>query len=184
MEKMQINRVSKVVTVPENVEANLTERIITMQGPKGNLSRSFFYPEVTIQLDKNSIVISTSSNRKRQRAMVGTFFSHIRNMIIGITQGFTCKMKVVYSHFPMSVKVLKDEIVIDNYLGEKISRKTKIVGSCKVSIKGSEIVVSGIDKETVGQTVANIEKKTRVKKRDSRVFQDGIYLIERDGVKI
>jgi len=50
-----------------------------------------------------------------------------------------------------------------------------------VEAKGENVTVSGIDKEKVGQTAANIERATKVKKRDIRVFQDGVYIVSKRG---
>jgi large subunit ribosomal protein L6 len=184
MENIQAEKFEEVVIVPEDVEVSMDGEVIMVRGARGEVSRRISYPGVRIQRSKEGVVISTSNPRKRQRAMVGTFASHVRNMVKGVTQGFEYKMKVVYSHFPMTVKVLGSEVVIENYLGEKIPRKTRIMDGCEVKVKGTEVVVTGNDKEKVGQTVANIERQTRVRKRDARVFQDGIYLVERDGVRV
>lgn len=184
MENIQAERFEEVVVVPEDVEVSMDGEVITVRGARGEVSRRISYPGVRIQRSTEGVVISTSNPRKRQRAMVGTFASHVRNMVKGVTQGFEYKMKVVYSHFPMTVKVSGDEVVIENYLGEKIPRRTRIMDGCEVKVKGTEVVVTGNDKEKVGQTVANIERQTRVRKRDARVFQDGIYLVERDGARV
>jgi large subunit ribosomal protein L6 len=183
MENIQAE-IEEVVIVPEDVEVILEREVITVRGSRGTVSKRVSYPGVKVQQSEEGVIISSSNPRKRQRAMVGTFASHVRNMVKGVIQGFEYKMKVVYSHFPMTVKVLGDEVVIENYLGEKIPRKTKIMDGCEVKVKGTEVVVTGNDKEKVGQTVANIEGQTRVRRRDSRVFQDGIYLVERDGVRV
>ncbi|MCK4332660.1 MAG: 50S ribosomal protein L6, partial [Thermoplasmatales archaeon] len=60
-------------------------------------------------------------------------------------------------------------------------RKAKILENVKVETMGDNVTVSGIDKEKVGQTAANIERSTKVKHRDIRVFQDGVYLISKRG---
>jgi large subunit ribosomal protein L6 len=88
-------------------------------------------------------------------------------------------MKIVFAHFPMTVKVTGDKVNIDNFLGERHPRVAKIVGSAKVNVKGDEVTVTGINKEDVGQTMANLEQATKIKGRDPRVFQDGIYLINK-----
>lgn len=183
-DKIQTEKFEEAVAVPEGVVAVLEGTVITVRGAKGEVSRSLFYPGVTVQSSEKGVSISTRNPRKRQLAIVGTFAAHVRNMIKGVTQGFEYRMKVVYSHFPMTVKVSGREVIVENYLGEKIPRKTKIMPGCEVKAKGTEVVVKGNDKEKVGQTVANIERLTRVRKRDSRVFQDGIYLVERDGAGI
>jgi len=176
--------ISKVIEIPEGVEAEVKGDLVIIKGPKGELKRRLFYPGVEIKKEGSKIVVRTAGIRKRQRAMLGTYVAHINNMIKGVTRGFEYKLKILYSHFPISVKVSGDEVIVENFLGEKVPRKTKIFGNCMVKVRGNEIIVKGINKEEVGQTAANIEQLTRVKDKDPRVFQDGIYLIERDGVKI
>ena len=112
---------------------------------------------------------------------MGTFRSHITNMIIGVTAGFEYKMKIVYSHFPVKTSVKGDKFVIENFLGEKYPRSASILGDTKISTKGDEVVLTGSDKEHVGQTAANIEQITRIKGYDPRVFQDGIYITQKGG---
>jgi len=100
-------------------------------------------------------------------------------MITGVTKGFTYKLKIVFSHFPISVKVQGDKILIENFTGEKTPRIAKIVGTAKVTVKGDDVIVQGINIEDVGQTAANIEQATKIKKKDPRIFLDGIYIYER-----
>ncbi len=107
--------------------------------------------------------------------MLGTIEAHVNNMIKGVTEGYTVKLKIVYMHFPFTLKTSGKEISINNFLGEKTPRKTKIVGDCKVEVKGDEITITGINKDDVGQTAANLERATWVRARDRRVFQDGIF---------
>jgi len=112
--------------------------------------------------------------------MLGTIRSHITNMIKGVNEGFTYHMKIVYAHFPMTVKVAGNKVIIENFLGERYPRNAKIVGSSKVKVKGDQVTITGIDKEDVGQTMANLEQATKIKGRDPRVFQDGIYLTSKN----
>jgi large subunit ribosomal protein L6 len=102
-------------------------------------------------------------------------------MILGVTQGFTYEMKIVYSHFPVKAGVKGSEFVIENFLGEKFPRKTRIVGDTKVEVKGDQVVLTGPDVEAVGQTAANIEQATRIRGFDPRIFQDGIYITRKAG---
>ena len=104
----------------------------------------------------------------------------MNNMVKGVTEGFTYTLKALYSHFPMTLAVKGNELVVNNYFGERVPRSAKILNGVEVKVQNkTEVIVSGIDKEAVGQTAANIERSTTVKKRDRRVFQDGIYLIEK-----
>ena len=84
----------------------------------------------------------------------------------------------------MTVNHQSNEIIIKNFLGEKIDRKSKVLEGVNVSIDKDIITLSGNDIELVGQTAANLEKTTKIKNRDRRRFQDGIFLIEKSGVKV
>ena len=107
---------------------------------------------------------------------VGTFESHIENVFHGVTEGWEYEMEVFYSHFPMQVTVEGDDVVIENFLGEKAARRTTVHGDTDVSVDGEELTVTGPDIEAVGQTAADIEQLTRINDKDVRVFQDGVYI--------
>jgi large subunit ribosomal protein L6 len=102
-------------------------------------------------------------------------------MVKGVTDGFTYNLKAFYSHFPMTMAVKGNKFVVNNYFGERVPRTSDILSGVEVKVNNKvEVVVSGIDKELVGQTAANIEKSTTIKNRDRRVFQDGIYLLNKE----
>ncbi|MBP1911887.1 50S ribosomal protein L6 [Thermococcus stetteri] len=172
------------IKIPEGVEVTVEGNTVKVKGPKGELERELKYPGVQIFTEDGKVVIYKEFPRKRDVAIARTFKAHINNMIKGVTEGFKYKLKVVYSHFPMTVKVQGDEVIIENFLGEKNPRRAKILPGVTVKVKGSEIEVEGIDKEAVGQTAANIEQATRITKWDRRVFQDGIYIVEKAGKPI
>lgn len=174
-----VKEVARQVEIPEGVAVSLNGNTVTVKGPKGEVSRQLSYPEIEITKEDSHLVVNSRLDRKRQRAMVGTLAAHIGNMIAGVTRGYEYKMKVVYSHFPIQLKAASDELVINNFLGERRSRFAKILPGTKVVIGKDEVVISGIDKECVGQTMANIEQATRVRGFDIRVFQDGIYLVDK-----
>jgi large subunit ribosomal protein L6 len=169
----------KIIEIPNGIEAEIENFKVKIKGSKGSLERDFYSPlfkkDIIVKKEDNKISITTESKRKKVKAMVGTIEAHINNMFNGVTEGFTIKLKIVYMHFPFTVKVSGKEISVNNFLGEKLARKTNIVGDCKVEIKGDEITVTGIDKEDVGQTSANLERVTWIRARDRRVFQDGIF---------
>ncbi len=176
---MQAVEAVKSVEVPDGVEVQVEGRIVTVKGEKGTLTRDFSKAPVTIELDGKNVKIRASWPRKRDAALVGTVSSHVRNMIVGVTEGFTYKLKIVFSHFPISVKAKENRVLIENFTGERSPRKAKIMGDVKVSAKGDDVIVQGINLEDVSQTAANIQKATKVKKKDPRVFLDGIYVYER-----
>ena len=168
------------IEIPEGVEVIIDNNEVSVKGPNGEDSRKFTYPNVSIKEEEDVVILETAFPKKKDKAMIGTTRAHINNMIIGVTDGFTYHMKIVFAHFPMTVKVQKDTVVIDNFLGERHPRTAKIVGSSKVAVKGDAVTVTGINKEHVGQTMANLEQATKIKGRDPRVFQDGIYLISKE----
>ncbi|WP_407375462.1 50S ribosomal protein L6 [Methanobrevibacter sp.] len=168
------------IEIPEGVEVIIENNEVSVKGPNGENSRVFTYPNVSISEVEDKVVLETAFPKKKDKAMIGTTRAHINNMITGVTDGFEYHMKIVYAHFPMNVKVQNDVVVIDNFLGERHPRTSKIVGSAKVVVKGDEVTITGINKEDVGQTMANLEQATKIKGRDPRVFQDGIYLTSKE----
>ncbi len=175
--------IKKVLNVPEGVDVAIEDFKVKTKGPKGELERDFFDPKyakkIKIEASGNQITVSSKTKRKKFKAMVGTIASHIKNMIAGVTKGFRYRLKIVYAHFPITVSVEGDRVVIKNFLGEKSNRYSKIIGATKVTVKGQEILVEGIDKEQVSQTAANIENTTRVVGKDRRVFSDGIFIVSK-----
>ena len=173
--------IKEEITIPDGVEVTFQDNILTLKNDKGVLSRTFFHPNISIKLNGKNVEIQCKNPRRKDKAFVGTFVAHINNMVKGMTEGFEYKMKTVFSHFPIKTAVEGNEFVIQNFLGERSARKAEILEGVSVEVNGDDVTVSGIDKENVGQTVANIERATKVKYRDIRVFQDGVYRISRGG---
>ena len=164
--------------IPEGVDVEVEGRVVKVTGEKGTLIRDFSHAPVSISFEGNVVRVQTSWPRKKEASLVGTVFSHIKNMITGVTKGFTYKLKIVFSHFPISVKVKERAVAIENFTGERSSRVAKIMGEAKVVVKGEDVIVQGINIEDVSQTAANIQRATKVKLKDPRVFLDGIYVYE------
>ena len=170
------------IEIPDNVSVEINGNEVVVKSGGKELKRTLSFPNVSIKKeDDKTVVIESLYPRKKQAAIIGTFASHINNMIKGVSEGFEYKLKIRYAHFPMKISVKGNEVIIDNFLGEKYPRKAKIMEGVNVKVSGEDIIVSGIDKEKTGQTAANIEQATRVKGRDTRVFQDGIYIVEKAG---
>jgi large subunit ribosomal protein L6 len=171
------------VEVPSNVKVEVEKFKFKVEGPMGKLEKDFystlFAKDITIQKSDNKITIATNSKKKKVRAMMGTIESVLSNMIDGVREAYTAKLKLIYMHFPFTVKVSGKEVLISNFLGAKAPRKAKIIGDCKVEIQGDEITVTGIDKQDVGQTAAQLEHATWIKQRDRRVFQDGLFVTKK-----
>lgn len=176
---MRAVEISRTIQIPDEVELTLDGKKITVKGAKGTLTRDFSYAPIFMELQGKTFKVWAKWPRKKEMALVGTIHAHVRNMIIGVTKGFTQKLKIVFSHFPISVKVQGNTVLIENFTGERNPRRAKIIGDVKVKIQSEDIIVQGIDLEDVSQTAANIEQATKVRRKDPRVFLDGIYVYER-----
>ena len=176
---MRPTEISKTIQAPDDVEVAIEGRKVTVKGNKGILTRDFSYAPISIAINGKTVRVWAEWPRKKEAALVGTIHSHIQNMINGVKKGFTYKLKIVFSHFPISVKVQDKTILIENFTGERRARKVKIVGDVQVRVQSDDIIVQGLNLEDVSQTAANIEQATKVKKKDPRVFLDGIYVFER-----
>jgi len=177
---MRLPEVSKTIEVPDNVTVSLEGKKINVKGAKGTLTRDFSFAPIAIEGEGKDIRVWAKWPRKKETALVGTIASHIQNMITGVTKGYSYKLKIVFSHFPISVKIQDKYIMIENFTGERRARRIKIIGDVKVKIEPDDVIVEGINLEDVSQTAANIEQATRVRNKDPRVFLDGIYVYERN----
>ncbi|MEB2836261.1 MAG: 50S ribosomal protein L6 [Desulfurococcales archaeon] len=176
--------VVKTVEIPEGVEVRVDGARVTVRGPKGELSRDFSHARgVIMRVEDGKFIVEAYFARSRERALVGTIAAHVRNMILGVTKGFRYKLKIIYSHFPMNVKVEGDRVVISNFLGERAPRVARILPGVKVQVKGQDVIVEGTDIERVAQTAANIERATKISDLDRRKFMDGIYIYAREVIE-
>lgn len=172
-----MNRVE--IDIPDDVSAEIDHLDLTVEGPNGSVTRRLWFPDIEVTVEDGTVVIASEAEDAKTNATVGTFESHVTNMIHGVTEGWEYKMEVFYAHFPMQVDVEGDEVVIENFLGEKAARRTPIRGDTDVQIDGEEVTLTGSDIEAVGQTAADIEQLTQVTDKDTRVFQDGVYIVEK-----
>ena len=176
---MRLPEISKTIQVPDGVEVNVEKRKVTVKGAKGTLTRDFSHVSISLEGNGETVRVWAEWPRKKEASLVGTVHSHIQNMITGVEKGFLYKLKIVFSHFPISVKVQDKAVLIENFTGERRARVAKIIGEVKVKVESEDVIVEGINLEDVSQTAANIEQATKVKKKDPRVFLDGIYVYER-----
>ena len=168
----------RTVSIPDQVSVQVEGRTVKVKGPLGSLQEDLSHLPVSINVDDNKVRLETTWPRKREIGMLGTAAAHVRNMLKGVTQGYRYELRTVYAHFPVTVKVDEKAKVlkIENFTGEKTPRYAKIVEGVKVDVKGEDISVEGIDLKSVSQTAANIQDSTKIKKKDLRVFLDGIYV--------
>ena len=149
---------------------------ILVKGPLGTLEKTFDAKKVDVKSAEGKVdVVLKARPSRKSNAVLGTFEVHVQNMIKGVQKKYEKKLALAYLHFPPVLEIKGKEVLIKTFLGEKVPRKCKIQGTASVEVKGEEIIVSGIDKEDVGQTASNLVKATAIRSKDRRVFQDGIY---------
>ncbi len=171
------------LAIPTDLKVSIENKVVTISGSNGTLKRDFSFAR-TISLEKrdNDIIISTIHPRKKEKSLLNTLKSHIANLMKGAQNNYIYKMKIVFAHFPLNVSISKegDKVLIDNFLGERSKRVAKIEGEkTKVTVEGDDVIIQSPYIEDVGQTAANIRHATRIKRKDPRVFQDGIYVFQK-----
>ena len=174
------------IKIPEGIQADVVDNTIKIKGPKGELKRTFLNPRVVISKDSDNFMFKTKDTIKYSaidKMHMNTYKAHIKNMFIGVKEAYTAQLKICSGHFPMNVSVEGNNLVVKNFLGEKIPRKANIPQGVVVKVQGDLINVEGNDKEKVGQAAATIEQSTRITRRDRRVFQDGCFIIKKPGDK-
>ena len=175
--------VSRLIAIPEGVSANLEGNTVTLTKDGNSITRDFNHNRVLVRQVDGDLEVFCNLPRRSERAIAGTWAAHLRNMAKGLDEGFEYRLKAVFSHFPMSLKVQGNEFTITNLLGEKVPRVASLPWSpaeVEVKVKGrSDVFVMGADREKVGQTAANIERACKIKNRDPRVFQDGVYIVSK-----
>ena len=181
---MKYVSVDDELEIPEDISIDISPlKLITIKGKKGSISKDFGHAKsIDVFKEGNKICFHADFPRKKQMALIGTLKNVLNNLILGIQNEYTYKMKIVYSHFPITLvppKGNSKEILIKNFIGERAPRVTYAIGDVKIKANKEEVIVSGLDREAVGQTCANIQLKCRIKEKDKRVFQDGIYVYEK-----
>lgn len=169
--------------IPEGVKVTLDgNHHITVKGPNGKITKDFSHVRgIKVSIEGNKIFFSTNFPKSGTLALTKTIINLIKNLIIGVQTNYKYICKVCYSHFPCTVEVKPDkkEIHVINFLGERAPRVTHYLDNVEVKVEGEDVILIGPDKETLGQTAANIQKCCRIRKKDPRVFQDGVYLYKR-----
>ncbi len=192
---MKIPYVREEVEIPNNVSVEYQcdgRLIVKVKGPLGEIVKDFGSVPILISKDNGKLILETFFARKFERALIGTIAARIRNMIKGVTKGWRYKLKIVYSHFPIMVKVQGDKLVIENFLGRKDKIILQIPKGLKVQVTKDDIIVEGIDRDLVSQFAANIEEATTLRgderpcphgREGGPGVLDGIYVYAVEHVK-
>ena len=178
------NKLREEIEIPEGINTSIEGDILVMKKEDKELKRKL-NPLVGLKIEDHKITLKARKSTKRDKKIFGTMRAHIKNMIKGLEKDFTYKLEVANVHFPMNVShdKEKNELVVKNFLGEKTDRRIKLIEGINIKLDKTEIEVSSADIEKAGQTATNIEKGTRVRNKDRRIFQDGIFIVEKPGRK-
>jgi len=172
--------VENSVEIPEGVSLSLEGRKVTVAGDKGQVAKDFGHSRLDMALEEDALKIWAVNPRKREASLVNTISAHVENMIKGVTQGFTYKMKIVFVHFPITVRTQGQQLAIQNFIGERKPRYATIIPGVDVRVEGEDLIIEGIDIENVAQTAANIQQATKIRRKDLRKFMDGIYVYSKE----
>ncbi len=174
----------KEVEIPEGAEAEISGDKIKVKGKEGELERRFDIEKMDFKKEDNKIIIGSKKATKREKKLMNTIAAHIKNMIKGVQEKFQYELKICSSHFPITVEIKDKEALVKNFLGEKVPRKITIPEGVDVEINKDIIKVSSINKELAGIAAANFERTTKIPMKDRRIFQDGIFMINKAGKEI
>ena len=151
-----MSRIGKLpVSVPAGVEVSINGNEVNVKGPKGELTQTF-HKELTIEkAEDGSIVVSRPNDERESRAMHGLTRTLIHNMIIGVSEGYSKTLELVGVGYRAAVKGNTLELNLGFSHPVIIEKPEGITFECPDQAK---IVVSGIDKQQVGQVAADIRK--------------------------
>lgn len=172
------------IEIPEGIEAEIEGRKISVKGPEGENSREFKIGNLKFEKKNGKIRIGHSSATRKEKRMINTITAHIKNLFKGVQEKFEYKLKICSSHFPITVEIKGNEAIVKNFLGEKTPRKCSMPKGAEIEINKDIITIKSIDREIAGQAAANLETVTKVRNRDRRVFQDGIFITSKIGREI
>ena len=148
-----MSRIGKrILTIPEKVNVEINEQTITVKGPKGELSMNIDSCVKVTQKD-GTIAVEPLNNLKHTREMHGTVNANIRNMIIGVTDGYTKGLEIVGVGYRFNVKGKTLSIQDGKSHLDNVEIPEGIVVK---QISNTEIEISGIDKCAIGQFAAEI----------------------------
>ncbi len=165
--------------LPEGISAKVEGNSLEFSFNGKKSARMFNPTNMRVTVEGNEVIVRAKSGRKFLLSVVNAFMSHLKNICIGLKSGYEYKLELVYSHFPMTLTQKEKIIEVANVGGAKKNRLAAVVGDSVVQVKGKEIFVRGSNKEHVGQTAANLEQASKIKGKDKRVFQDGIYIVSK-----
>ena len=139
------------IAVPAKVEVNASGSTLVVKGPKGTLEKPM-HRLINIEVTGEGVQVSPRSQNLEARAALGTYASHVRNMITGVTEGFTKRLLIEGVGYKWDVQGKS----LNMALGFSHPVKVAIPEGLTVTVDKGALIISGFDKELVGQFAANI----------------------------
>ena len=170
----------KAVAIPSGVTASVEGQTVTMKGPKGALQ--FVVPdEIVVKMDKGTIKVDPRSDTKRALSMWGTSRTLVANLVAGVTKGFESKLEITGVGYRASVQGKNLQIAL-GYSHDVVFPIPD--GIAIATPKPTEIVVTGIDKQKVGQVAAVIRGfRPPEPYKGKGVKYAGEYIFRKEGKK-
>ena len=176
-------KLEEKITVPEGVSCKLENGILKCSKNSHETERKISIPQVDVKISNTEIIFSCKKGNKNHYKKIKSQIAHIKNIFKGLENVYVYELEIVHVHFPATLKSEGNKFTVNNFFGEKSQRHAEILPNVKVEVKGSKISVSSPDREAAGKTAANLERATAVRRRDRRIFQDGIYIVSKPGAK-
>ncbi len=148
-----MSRIGKqIITIPAGVTTTVDGSVFAVKGPKGELTRDFKTNLITVVINGNEITFTKNVDSIESRALWGTVASHAKNMVVGVTDGFTKKLILEGVGFKSEVK--EGNLLLA--LGFSHPVKIPIPAGLTVTAEKNNVTVSGFDKELVGSFTAGV----------------------------
>jgi len=167
------------IVLGDKVTVELKGGSLKIKGPKGEVERNLLDPKILVQVQEGKVILLAKGASKRIKMQLGTFTSHVKNMVKGVKELHQYKLKICSGHFPMNVAINGNEIVIKNFFGETVPRRASLPKGVEVKVSGNDITISSVDIEAAGLAASTIENLCRITNRDIRIFQDGCYITQK-----
>ncbi|MGC8571860.1 MAG: 50S ribosomal protein L6 [Candidatus Micrarchaeia archaeon] len=168
--------------IPDNVNIEIKDNTVSVKGSLGTNTRQYNDSLLEVKKEGNKLIVKAKEGNKqllkKGKMAENSFLKELKNDINGVNKYFEINMQVVFAHFPITIEVKNDKVYIKNIIGERAPRESQIVGNCKVEVKGQNVKVYGTKLDDVSQTAANLKKACKIRKKDERTFQDGVYRVD------
>ena len=151
-----MSRIGKMpIAIPAGVTVSVAENnTVTVKGPKGELTRTL-PREMTIKQEDGKVEISRPSDDKKEKALHGLTRALLHNMVVGVSEGFTKTLEIN----GVGYRAQKQGKTLVMHLGYSHPVDMEDPEGITTTVQDNKIIISGIDKELVGQTAANIRAK-------------------------